>query len=99
MNTDQLKMVMDMLSTMGAAGKDAFVWWLLFDKALPVVGWLATFAGACWVIKYLTDKSSSLKYFEPLRDALRTGSAGPMIESEARETAAEALRIILEHRK
>lgn len=37
MDTEQLRMILDTLATMGAEGKSAFVWWLVIDNATPVV--------------------------------------------------------------
>ena len=86
MDNTQLKMILDTLQTMGAAGHDAFVWWLLLDKALPVVGWLLTFAGLVWLAWHLILPIGMLSIGEQVRDILGIGCAGPLTPGEARET-------------
>lgn len=86
MNTEQLKMILDTLQTMGAAGHDAFVWWLVLDKALPVLGWLLTFSGLVWLAWHLMQRIDACSIGEQVRDAVGVGSAGPLVPSEARET-------------
>ena len=86
MDTEQLKMILETLRTMGAAGHDAFVWWLLLDKALPVLAWLLTFCGLVWLAWCLIQRVGVNGAGEQVRDALGVGSPGPMLPSEARET-------------
>ena len=42
MNTDEIKMIVDLIAGLGAAGKDAFIWWLVIKYLLC---YLLTFAG------------------------------------------------------
>ncbi len=86
MDNTQLKMILDTLQTMGATGHDAFVWWLLLDKALPVVGWLLTFAGLVWLAWRLIPRLGMLSFGEQVRDILGVGCDGPLTPREARET-------------
>lgn len=86
MDTEQLKMILETLRTMGAAGQDAFVWWLLLDKALPIAAWLVTFAGLLWLALHLIQRIGVGGVGEQVRDLLGVGSPGPMTGGEARET-------------
>ena len=40
MDMEQLKMVLETIQQLGMQGKEAFIWWLVLDKALPVLGWM-----------------------------------------------------------
>ena len=42
MKTEELQMILNALQSVGDGAKDAFIWWLVMDKGLPVVGWLLT---------------------------------------------------------
>lgn len=78
-------MILNALQGMGAAGKDAFVWWLVFDKGLPVLGWLVTFAGLCWLALKVTSVISAATYMAKLRDEMGIGTPGPLWHDEAKE--------------
>ena len=52
MQIEQLKLILDALAKMGEAGQDAFIWYMILDKALPMVTWLLTFCGLVWVAIY-----------------------------------------------
>ena len=86
MDTEQLKMILDTLRTMGEAGQSAFIWWLVMDKALPVVGWLVTFAGILWLSCRVMSKVSVERLGGQVRDMLGVGSPGVVTPSEAHET-------------
>ena len=86
MNTDQLKMILDTLQTMGVAGHDAFIWWLVMDKGLPVLGWLLTFSGLVWLAKHGIRCIGANSLGEQVRDTLGVGSDGPVTRGEAIET-------------
>lgn len=56
MKDEQMKMVLDALTSLGEGAREAFFWWLFFDKALPVIGWLV-FAGiAAWTLCFVIRK-------------------------------------------
>ena len=86
MNTEQLTMILDTLLTMGAAGQEAFIWWLLLEKALPLLVWLATFAGIMWLAWHLIQRIGVAGLGEQVRDIVGVGSPGPMLPCEARDT-------------
>lgn len=50
-SNEQLKMILDALTSMGAEGKEAFIWWLITNGALPVFGWVACVLIAALVIR------------------------------------------------
>jgi hypothetical protein len=70
MNDTQLKMILDAMASMGAQGKEAFVWWLVMDKALPVLGWLVTLAAIVLIARTLISWGRQTTRFDELRTAL-----------------------------
>lgn len=52
MNTADLKLIVDMINNLGAAGKDAFIWWLVMNYGLSALVSLAayTLAGFIFVV-------------------------------------------------
>lgn len=86
MDTEQLKMILDVLRTASEAGQSAFVWWLVLDKVLPVVAWLITFAGLLWLAHRVIQQCIVTRLGEQVRDMLGIGSPGPMLRREADET-------------
>lgn len=54
MKTEELKMLLDALTSMGSAGKEAFIWWLVADKVLPVMlGTLIAILGAIILLRLI----------------------------------------------
>ena len=81
MNTEQLKMIIDALQSMGAQGKDAFIWWLVLDKLPSFFSVIALF---CTFIVIARMTFSHLRRTEEQTIEAR-------VLSEA-ERAAEAIR-------
>lgn len=54
MTTEELKMVLEALTALGAEGKSAFMLWVLADKIAPILGWLGTVGGLGWVALRMT---------------------------------------------
>ena len=81
-NLEEIKAITDLLMGIGAEAKSAFIWWLVFDKLLPVLTWLTTLITGLYFIKSLVDPTSKLK---ALRDAMGVGIPGIFMESEYRE--------------
>lgn len=89
MNPEELRMIADTITSLGVAGKTAFIWWLVVDKALPVIGWLATLgtllAFARGPINKLIINTQTSTYIQNLRDSWGIGGVGYLTESELRE--------------
>lgn len=60
MTTPELQLVLEAISKLGEAGKEAFIWWLVMDKAVPALAWsgvaLAGLALIGWAIHRLNPK-------------------------------------------
>lgn len=85
MNTEELTILMDTLRSLGADGKTAFIWWLVFDKLIPAIGWVIA---VCVMTFGLGRPAMSVfrceNYLRDLRDRLGIGSPGYMTDSEMR---------------
>ena len=91
---EELKLVLEALTTLGAAGKEAFIWWLVFDKLIPAtVALVAIVLCANAVFRLISAMSDNQG--ARLRDLMGVGSSGPMIKSEWKEMA----EWIVEHKK
>ena len=87
MSTEQLQMILNALQGLGVEGKSAFIWWLLLDKGLPVLGWLLTFCGLLWAGLKVLSAVSAASHMAKLRDEMGIGHPGPLWDSEARAVA------------
>lgn len=78
----ELEMILAAVAQLGEAGKEAFIWWLFFDKGLTFIGWITTVLIASFVVKRIVQ---GMSLGPSLRDAMGVGSPGPVSESEARQ--------------
>ena len=88
MNPEELQLIASTITTLGAAGKTAFIWWLVADKLLPALVWLATLATLLkfahgpitqWVVS-----TKATTYLKHLRDSWDIGSPGYLSDAELR---------------
>lgn len=86
MNAEELTILMDTLRELGGDGKTAFIWWLVFDKLLPVIGWITAVAilvfGLARPMFVLVTAES---FMRNLRDRLNIGSPGHLTASEMKD--------------
>jgi hypothetical protein len=54
MSTEELKMIMDALSSLGANGKEAFIWWMIVSYGSRVVLGLMLLTGAVGIPYVIT---------------------------------------------
>ena len=93
MDTEQLRLIIDVLSTLGDNGKSAFIWWLVLDKGLPVFAWLVVFFGVLAFFLKALRLLNNIDRFKELRDVLGVGSPGAMLEHEVTETLKRAIAL------
>lgn len=94
MDIEQLKLVVEAISQLGIQGKEAFIWWLLFDKMLPVICWLTTlvFVGVC-IFKLVRLLHGNEGKLMDIRDMLEVGSPGFFTEEEFGSVVREIRRL------
>ncbi len=46
MNTEELKMILEAIASLGASGKEAFIWWLALKYGVGILTSLMTLTGA-----------------------------------------------------
>ena len=78
----ELELILSTISQLGVAGKEAFIWWLVFDKLIPGLVWLATVLIFSYVIRQIVSICS---VGAKLRDAMGVGRKGALIEDEVRD--------------
>ena len=87
MNAEEIKLVTDMLQSLGQVGTTGFIWWLVMDKLIPAISWLV---GVWMFMKYVClPVAMSLDSYSTLcslRDRLGVGSPGPLSPSELTRT-------------
>ena len=97
MNTEEIKVVTDMLQSLGQAGTTGFIWWLVLDKLVPVIGGLV---GLGMTMRYiflpLAASTASYSTLCNLRDKLGIGSHGSLTPSELARTEQALDKIISE---
>ena len=95
MNADELKLITDTIQALGQNGQVAFVWWLVMDKLLPVLGWLATLWG---ILRYLvTPLTLTAKCYGDIsnfRDVLGIGRPGALSPSEHYQTIKKLTELV-----
>lgn len=82
MNTEQLKMILDALQSMGVTGQSAFIWWLVIDKLVPSLVALFAISCAAFLLIRVVSLHSANSYLAALRDRMGIGSPGPLYQSE-----------------
>lgn len=53
MTIEEMKMLVDMISTLGMQGKEAFIWWVVLDKIPPFIIWILSLATVCFIANKL----------------------------------------------
>lgn len=88
-------MVMDMIQSLGAQGKEAFIWWVLLDKALPAIVWLLSLSIFVWAtFRIVVMCAEPAKAMRDLRDELRIGSTGYLTSGEIHQTLSRLQTLI-----
>lgn len=86
MNTEELTLLMDTLRELGGDGKAAFIWWLVFDKLIPAIGWIIAICILVFGLgRPLISAFVSENYLRSLRDRLGIGCPGHISAGELRE--------------
>ena len=63
-------MLLDAMQSLGAGGKEAFIWWLAMDKGLPVLGWLMTLGAIVVVARLVIRHCANCERFDEVRKSL-----------------------------
>ena len=99
MGTDELQMVMDTLKSLGEDGKAAFIWWLVFDKAIPAFVGIVALCVFGYVATHFSRVFNCYSYMCTVRDRLNIGSSGTMYSSEYTQVVQAIDKLITEQKR
>jgi hypothetical protein len=97
MDKEQLKMVLDALQSLGAEGKDAFIWWLVMDKTIAPVAWLVTLCVLALIVRWIIRASTNKSRLNELRALVGVSEYDKKDENYG-ETISRAIDIIRRQR-
>lgn len=94
MDIEQLKLITETLSSLGAEAKTVAIWWMVLDKVLPLIATVTSI----WLVGTISVRviiacSSADRAMRQLRDLLRTGPGGHLTLQEIDATVAEVVRL------
>lgn len=73
MNIEELKLVLETIATLGAQGKEAFIWWAVLDTIPAFILW-SLFIGVLYaVVGAVKYANSEVEFLTNLRDTLGYG--------------------------
>lgn len=75
MSTEEIKLITDLLSSLGANGKEAFIWWLLINYLAHYVTILLSIGVAGFVVIHVVAKFNNEPRLKDIRDLLRVGDS------------------------
>lgn len=85
MNTEQLRMIIDLLTSLGVQGKDTFIWYIVFTEGLRYLTYFAWIG----IVLFLVQRGYSLvsihKDLQEIRDTLNIGYPGTYSHNEHKE--------------
>lgn len=77
MSEAEIKMIVDMITSLGAEGRTAFIWWLVLDRLVSPVCWALLLYGALKGIRTIVCTASScMKIVTSCRDRLIPNMVG-----------------------
>lgn len=89
MKTEELKMIVDLLQSLGDSSANAFMWWLVSTTGVSVFESILTatvFLGIVYMItKAITNSIGLEAWAEQVRDTLGVGTPGLLVERERKE--------------
>lgn len=101
MDIEHLQLILDMVGQVSGDAVTIAVTFIVLDKVLPFILFLAFFY-VVYRVALLVHKASTTDnkeaFWMEMRDCLGTGSPGPLTASEARRTEAELRRLAVASR-
>lgn len=98
MNTDQLKLIIDAIHSLGVESKSAFIWWLVFEHIPGFIIGIAFISLLGFLANRLTRMYSHTQSLVRLRDILGIGYQGPLTDDQC-DRVIESVTKLLEQKK
>jgi len=92
----ELQMILNALATLGAEAKGMFIWWLVFDKLIPMLVTLVLIGTVGYVV-ILIVRANTSNLGHQCRDILRVGSTGELTRGEERDTLRKLNELVNKH--
>lgn len=96
---EQLQLVLQAMQTMGEAGKEAFLWWLLAAKVLPSVCMTAAVLYLFRLIRWGVSMEYNKGFGQEIRDMLSIGSSGYVSDREKVQVRERVRNLLAMERK
>lgn len=99
MNTEEIKLVLEIFTKLSTEAKFGFTVWLIADKVLPILAWLVV-AALCYIttLRFMPYARANRTVMR-LRDEARIGCGGYLIEEEIENVERHYLDLQLKHKE
>lgn len=96
MNMEELKLIADTITSLGAQGKEAFIWWVVLETIPSFLLWSGFIGVLYYGISLIRAYACSHTFFTECRDALGYGR-GVLVDSEIIQVQNKVRLLIAEH--
>lgn len=96
MNMEELKLIADTITSLGAQGKEAFIWWVVLETIPPFLLWSGFIGVMYYGISLIRAYAASQTFFTECRDALGYGR-GVLVHEEVIQVQNKVRLLIAEH--
>lgn len=69
MDIEELKLVLEAVGGLAQGGKEAFIWWLVAEKVIPVVAWMVALGVSALLGRWAIRHFAKIADYEKERDA------------------------------
>lgn len=103
MDIEQLKLILETISGLGADTKEAVIWWFVFDFVKFLLGY-GIIAGALYAAVHVimrlidTNKGVAESALTDIRDELGIGMPGSLSKYEITQTRSSVMELIRKHK-
>lgn len=96
MNMEELKLIADTITSLGAQGKEAFIWWVVLETIPSFLLWSGFIGVLYYVVSLIRSYASNHIFYIECRDALGYGR-GVLVDREIIRVQNKVRLLIAEH--
>ncbi len=95
MNPEELKLIVETITTLGAQGKEAFIWFLVFKYGISALLWMTLFPAVLYTIYRVGRlmQGQEADWLRTVRKITHPSICGYIDEGEANAIIAEVVRL------